>query len=71
MSSVPDVLIRAFASSREQYVFGSRKDAKARKFTHYRHPELVSGSKVPHSPPAAADKWTLKQVPGDDAELVG
>ena len=43
-----------------------------------RHPELVSGSIVPHSPPVAAEKWTLKQVQGDgggfegdDAGLVG
>ena len=32
---------------------------------HTRHPELVSGSIVPHSPPVAVDKWTLKQVQGD------
>ena len=45
---------------------------------HARHPELVSGSIVPHSPPVAAEKWTLershremKQVQGDDAGLVG
>ena len=36
-----------------------------------RHPELVSGSIVHHSRPIAADKWTLKQVQGDDAGLVG
>lgn len=36
-----------------------------------RHPELVSGSIVRHSPPVAADKWTLKQVQGDDAALAG
>jgi len=36
-----------------------------------RHPELVSGSIAPHSPPVAIDKWTLKQVQGDDADLVG
>ncbi len=36
-----------------------------------RHPELVSGSIVSHSRPVAADKWTLKQVQGDDAGLVG
>ena len=45
---------------------------------HTRHPELVSpygdfvpGSIVPHSPSVAAEKWTLKQVQGDDAGLVG
>ncbi len=36
-----------------------------------RHPELVSGSIVPHKPAVDADKWTLKQVQGDDADLVG
>ena len=30
-----------------------------------RHPELVSGSIVRHSPPVAADRWTLKRVQGD------
>jgi hypothetical protein len=38
---------------------------------HLRHPELGSGSIVPTKPPVAADKWTLKQVQGDDADLVG
>jgi hypothetical protein len=36
-----------------------------------RHPELVSGSIVRHARLVAADKWTLKQVQGDDAALVG
>jgi len=36
-----------------------------------RHPERVSGSIAPHSPPVAIDKWPLKQVQGDDADLVG
>jgi acyl-CoA ligase (AMP-forming) (exosortase A-associated) len=31
-----------------------------------RHPELVSGSITPNKPPVEADKWTLKQVQGDD-----
>ena len=36
-----------------------------------RHPELVSGSIVRHSPPVAAEKWTLKRVQGDDAGFEG
>ena len=43
-----------------------------------RHPELVSGSIVPHSPPVEADKWTLerqsptvKRVQGDDVGFEG
>jgi hypothetical protein len=39
--------------------------------THFCHPELVSGSIVPNKPPVADDKWTLKQVQGDDAASVG
>jgi hypothetical protein len=35
------------------------------------HPELVSGSIERHARSVAADKWTLKQVQGDDAALVG
>ena len=35
------------------------------------HPELVSGSIVPHSPPVAAEKWTLKQVQGDGVGFAG
>ena len=30
-----------------------------------RHPELVSGSILPHDPPVEVEKWTLKQVQGD------
>ena len=36
-----------------------------------RHPELVSGSIVRHSPPVAADRWTLKRVQGDDVGFEG
>ena len=35
-----------------------------------RHPELVSGSIVPQKPPTDADKWTLKQVQGDDVKVL-
>jgi hypothetical protein len=36
-----------------------------------RHAELVSASIVPHGPAQRAEKWTLKQVQGDDdAEAV-
>ena len=30
-----------------------------------RHPELVSGSILPHQPKLQDDEWTLKQVQGD------
>ena len=43
-----------------------------------RHPELVSGSIVRHSPPVAADRWTLerqsptvKRVQGDGVGFEG
>ena len=46
--------------------------------SHSRHPELVSGSIVPHSPTVAAEKWTLerqsptvKQVQGDGVGFEG
>ena len=36
-----------------------------------RHAELVSATIVPPLPSVAVEKWTLKQVQGDDADLVG
>ncbi len=35
-----------------------------------RHAELVSASIVPNEPPVEAEKWTLKQVQGDDESKV-
>ncbi len=35
-----------------------------------RHAELVSASNVPNEPPVEAEKWTLKQVQGDE-EIIG
>jgi len=32
----------------------------------FRHAELVSASIAPHSQPPRLEKWTLKQVQGDD-----
>jgi hypothetical protein len=34
-----------------------------------RHAELVSASIVPHAPTARDEKWTLKQVQGDEETL--
>ncbi|QGY81224.1 hypothetical protein [Sphingorhabdus lacus] len=59
-------LLRVFASSREQYVFGSREDAKTRRFLIRRHPEIVSGSYFQR-----CRIKTLKQVQGDDAGFEG
>lgn len=64
--SMADNLLRAFASLREQYEFGSREDAKTRRFPTLRHPELVSGS---YSQRCCIK--TLKQVQGDDAGFKG
>jgi len=61
-----DNLLRAFASSREKYIFGSRKDAKTRRFPIRRHPELVSGSYFQR-----CSIKTLKQVQRDDAGFEG
>ncbi|MEL6238689.1 MAG: hypothetical protein AAFQ90_08865 [Pseudomonadota bacterium] len=38
-----------------------------------RHAELVSASMLPHAPTVLAEKWTLKQVQGDEEiiSLVG
>lgn len=61
-----DNLLRAFAPSREQYVFGSREGAKTRRFPTRRHTELVS---VSYSKRCCIK--TLKQVQGDDAGFEG
>lgn len=37
---------------------------------HTRHAELVSASIPPHAPTARAEKWTLKQVQGDDGAIL-
>ena len=59
---------------------GGARMWSVRKLTTFqaRHPELVSGSIVPHSPPVAADRWTLKRqsptvkrVQGDDVGFEG
>jgi hypothetical protein len=34
-----------------------------------RHAELVSASIAPHGPSDQVEKWTLKQVQGDDYEF--
>jgi tRNA pseudouridine55 synthase len=36
-----------------------------------RHPELVSGSIAPQEPKLQDDRWTLKQVQGDESEASG
>ena len=38
---------------------------------HSRHPELVSGSIVPHTLSAQVEGWMLKQVQHDEYFLVG
>ena len=37
---------------------------------HARHAELVSASIAPHARTARAEKWTLKQVQGDESGWV-
>ena len=34
----------------------------------HRHPEFISGSIAPHKPERETEKWTLKQVQGDEVE---
>ena len=67
MLLVGNNLLRAFVPLCEpSTLFGLHKVTKAQRFFYSRHPELVSGSIVPNKLPVAADKWTLKQVQGDD-----
>ena len=69
MLLVGKVLLCAFVSSCEFFtVFGSHKDTKTRRFAHFRHPELVSGSISPHRASVPVAGWMLNRVQHDVKE---